>query len=120
MLHVIMSYLNEFLGIAVTSIVGVAYKQYKGHVHFKIKKEYASIAVRLSEQLYSDLKGDEKFSKASDWLSEQLNKAKIKTTPSEVKGLLESEVNFVKGNVQKEVVKVEAPIVPVAPEQPAK
>lgn len=109
MLQVIMNYLNEFLGIALTGIVGFAFKQYKAHVHFKIKKEYANIAVRLVNQLYSDLKGEDKFNKASAWLSDQLAKAKIKTTPNELKGLLEAEVNFVKSNVQSDVAKVEAP-----------
>ena len=56
----------------------------------KVKREYADRAVRFIEQVYTDIKGTEKYDEAFKWFVDQLAKYKIKVTEDEAKGLLES------------------------------
>lgn len=124
MLHTLLSYLNEFLGTAITVIVGFAYVQIKKHIHLKIKKQYAQLAISFAKQAYSDLDGNARFDKASEWMVRQLSHLKIKTNKDEVEGIVKGEYGFIKdatAKAIKEEAKKEAQVVaPVSPTpQPA-
>jgi len=54
------------------------------------KQELATLAVRFVEQVYKDLKGEEKYQKAAEWLVAQAEKVGLKLTADEVKGLIEA------------------------------
>ena len=60
------------------------------------KQELASLAVRLVEQSYQDLKGEEKYNQAADWLVTQARQRGINITVDEVKGLIEAAVRTAK------------------------
>jgi LL-H family phage holin len=60
------------------------------------KQELATMAVRFVEQVYKDLKGEEKYQKAAEWLVAQAEKAGLKLTTDEVKGLIEAALRQLK------------------------
>jgi len=60
------------------------------------KQELATLAVRFVEQVYKDLKGEEKYQKAAEWLVAQAEKAGLKLTTDEVKGLIEAALRQLK------------------------
>lgn len=60
------------------------------------KQELAGLAVRLVEQSYQDLKGEEKYNQAADWLVTQAQQRGINVTADEVKGLIEAAVRTAK------------------------
>ncbi|HBK85521.1 MAG TPA: holin [Firmicutes bacterium] len=54
------------------------------------KKELAALAVKFVEQAYKDLKGEEKFQEAAQWLATQAIDRGINITADEIRGLIES------------------------------
>jgi len=60
------------------------------------KQELATLAVRFVEQVYKDLKGEEKYQKAAEWLVAQAEKVGLKLTADEVKGLIEAALRELK------------------------
>jgi Arc/MetJ-type ribon-helix-helix transcriptional regulator len=56
------------------------------------KSEYVKIGVRLIEQVYKDLKGQEKADKAFEWITARLNENGIHFTEEELRGMIESAV----------------------------
>lgn len=63
------------------------------------KKELVEIAVRMCQQLYNDLDGASKYQIAVEWVTDQFNEYGIKTTPDELKGLIESILQRIKQEV---------------------
>lgn len=60
------------------------------------KQELAGLAVRLVEQSYNDLQGEEKYNQAAEWLVHQAKQRGINVTAAEVKGLIEAAVRTAK------------------------
>jgi len=55
-----------------------------------LKQELAELAVRFVEQVFWDLKGQEKYDRAAQWLVDRVSEAGLKVTTEEVKGLIEA------------------------------
>ena len=61
-----------------------------------LKQELATLAVRFIEQLYRDLNGEEKYSRAALWLSSRLAEKGLEANPDEIKGLIEAALRELK------------------------
>ena len=72
------------------------------------KQELAGLAVRLVEQSYQDLKGEEKYNQAADWLVTQAQQRGINITADEVKGLIEAAIRTAKDIFGEEWAKQES------------
>lgn len=71
-------------------------KMQKIQKELETKQELAGLAVRLVEQSYQDLKGEDKYNQAADWLVTQAKQRGINITADEVKGLIEAAVRTTK------------------------
>ncbi len=60
------------------------------------KKDLARLAVKFVEQAYKDLKGQEKYDKAAEWLAARIQEQGIKVSPEEVMGLIEAAIRMAK------------------------
>ncbi|MGI6226693.1 MAG: phage holin [Peptococcales bacterium] len=60
------------------------------------KQQLAEIAVRFVEQVYVDLHGEEKYTKAAEYLSTQAAKIGLTMDAEEVKALIESTLKTLK------------------------
>lgn len=71
-------------------------KMQKIQKELETKQELAGLAVRLIEQSCQDLKGEEKYNQAADWLVTQAKQQGINVTADEVKGLIEATIRTAK------------------------
>ncbi len=71
-------------------------KMQKIQKELETKQELAGLAVRLIEQSCPDLKGEEKYNQAADWLVTQAKQRGINVTADEVKGLIEAAIRTAK------------------------
>lgn len=55
-----------------------------------LKQELAETAVRFVEQAFKDLKGEEKYNEAAQWLAARAGEIGLKVTAEEIKGLIEA------------------------------
>lgn len=62
----------------------------------ELKKCLAYEAVKFVEQVYKDLHGQEKYDKAVEWLTDQLNRIGLPYTEEELKGLIEASLREIK------------------------
>lgn len=69
------------------------------------KQELGTLAVKFVEQAFYDLKGYDKYTTASYWLSEMLRERGIKVTDGEIKGLIESSLRTLKDEFGEEWAK---------------
>ena len=69
------------------------------------KQELATLAVRFVEQVYRDYKGEEKYNKAAEWLSNRVAELGLKITPDEIKGLIEAALRTFKDEFGEEWAK---------------
>lgn len=60
------------------------------------KRQLAELAVLFVQQAYKDLDGPKKYLKAVEWLAGRLIEHGIRTSPGEVKGLVEAVLKEVK------------------------
>ena len=60
------------------------------------KKELAALAVKFVEQVYKDLKGEEKYQEAAQWLATQAAERGINITAEEIQGLIEAALRSLK------------------------
>lgn len=60
------------------------------------KQNLALLAVRFTEQVYTNLHGEEKFNKAAEWLVAQAAKMGLQLTANEVKGIIEAALRELK------------------------
>jgi len=67
----------------------------------KTKQELARTVVRAVEQIYQDLKGEEKLEKALETLSNWFNNLGIDYTPEELRTLIEDAVKYFNDNFWK-------------------
>lgn len=67
----------------------------------KTKQELARTVVRAVEQIYQDLKGEEKLKKALETLSNWFDNLGIDCTPEELRTLIEDAVKYFNDNFWK-------------------
>ena len=98
------------IGSIVTAVlgwVGVQIKAlYQRYVDTKEKQAVCETVVSAVNQIYKDLGGEEKLSKAIEAASEMLNARGISCTELELRMLLESAVYALKGDSADETVVV--------------
>ncbi|MGG1663848.1 phage holin, LLH family [Brevibacillus sp. NRS-1366] len=68
----------------------------------KIKREYADRAVCFVEQVFTDIKGTDKYDEAVKWFVARMAQYKIKVSEEEVKGLLEGSLRKMKDEYSKQ------------------
>ena len=92
-----------FVGKSVMNYLGKKGVVEKIHAH----KELAKIAVSFVEQVYIDIKGEEKLEKAKDKLVELANKEGIAVTDADVDAFIENAVREMKeaGKVEIKEIK---------------
>lgn len=67
-----------------------------------LKQELAMLAVRFVEQAFQDLKGEEKYNQAAEWLAERAGEIGLSITADEVKGLIEAALRAFKDEFGEE------------------
>jgi len=77
----------------------------KIEVELATKQELAALAVRFVEQVYRDLRGEEKYQKAAEWLAARAGELGLKITPEEIKGLIEAALRTFKDEFGEEWAK---------------
>ena len=100
-MEMIKEFINQYgyaiISLALTGLagfIGNKFKQlYEKKVNNKIKKEDAETVVKFVEQKFHDLKGEDKFEKAADNLSEMLEKKGITVSSVEIMILIEAAVS---------------------------
>lgn len=91
------------LGIFLSIVVYYAKNLIKRYLNDKTKRSVAKTVVSAVEQLYKDLSGPEKYSKAVRRVKELLGERGITIGELEVKMLIEAAVNDLKSNLLNEV-----------------
>lgn len=86
----ILTTIVSFVGLKIKSI-------YEKYINDKTKKSVVEHTVKYVEQIYTDLKGEEKLEKAIENATELLNDKGIKITDLELRVLIESVCNSFKG-----------------------
>lgn len=96
-LSTIQPYLLEVIVAVLTGIatyIGTRVKKlYEEKVNTETKEKVVSTVVNAVEQLYKDLKGEEKLNKCIENATEMLNEKGITVTELELRMLIESTVN---------------------------
>ena len=92
----ISSYGTQILYAIITAIAGyigiVVKNLYQKYVNDATKKAVVKTCVQAVEQIYTDLHGEEKYSKVVESVSEMLNEKGITITDIELKMLIEAAV----------------------------
>lgn len=100
MLEIIQSNLIEIIVAILTAILsyfGTKIKKiYEEKVNDETKRKVVSTVVKAVEQLYKDLKGEEKLEKAKESILEMLNDKGISITELEMNMLIEEVCNSFK------------------------
>ena len=82
---------------AVAGYIGIAIKNiYQNYVNDKTKEKVVKTVVKAVKQLYSDLNGEEKLSKAIENIMQMLNEKGILITELEIRMLIEAAVEELK------------------------
>lgn len=96
-LNAIQPYLLEVIVAILTGVatyIGTRIKKvYEEKVNTETKEKIVSTVVNAVEQLYKDLKGEEKLNKCIENATEMLNEKGITVTELELRMLIESTVN---------------------------
>lgn len=88
---------------AVASFIGLKIKGiYEKYINDKTKKSVVDSTVKYVEQLYKDLKGEEKLAKAKENILALLNEKNITITELEMDVLIEATCNSFKNGLKKE------------------
>lgn len=95
------SLISLFLVSFIRKKIGVE-KMRKISEELMLKQELASIAVKFMQQVYGELNGKEKYDKAVDWMTSELNLRGIKINSNEAKGLIESSLKTFKDTFGQE------------------
>ena len=99
--ELIQNYLLEILATVITAVasfIGLRIKDaYTKYINTQTKKEIVKDTVQYVEQVYKDLKGQEKLEKAEEKALEWLNEKGIRISETELEILIESAVNGLKG-----------------------
>ena len=104
MLELLQPYLMEIVVTILTAIatyIGAKIKKiYEEKANDETKRKVVSTVVKAVEQLYKDLKGDEKLEKAKEAVLEMLNEKGIAITELEMNMLIEEVCNSFKKEVK--------------------
>lgn len=104
MLEFLQPYLMEIIVTILTAIatyIGAKIKKiYEEKANDETKRKVVSTVVKAVEQLYKDLKGDEKLAKAKEAVLEMLNEKGIAITELEMNMLIEEVCNSFKKEVK--------------------
>lgn len=104
MLELLQPYLMEIIVTILTAIatyIGAKIKKiYEEKANDETKRKVVSTVVKAVEQLYKDLKGDEKLEKAKEAVLEMLNEKGITITELEMNMLIEEVCNSFKKEVE--------------------
>ena len=104
MLEFLQPYLMEIIVTILTAIatyIGAKIKKiYEEKANDETKRKVVSTVVKAVEQLYKDLKGDEKLAKAKEAVLEMLNEKGIAITELEMNMLIEEVCNSFKKEVE--------------------
>lgn len=104
MLEILQPYLMEIIVTILTAIatyIGAKIKKiYEEKANDETKRKVVSTVVKAVEQLYKDLKGDEKLEKAKESVLEMLNEKGITITELEMNMLIEEVCNSFKKEVE--------------------
>lgn len=88
---------------AVASFIGLKIKGvYEKYIDDKTKKSVVDSTVKYVEQIYKDLKGEEKLAKAKENILALLNEKGITITDLEMDVLIEAACNSFKSGLKKE------------------
>lgn len=94
--EIITTYGMEIIKYIILAICGIAAsyaaRQYEKYVNTDTKRKVAATTVAYIEQVYKDVHGDEKLSRAMAVAAPMLEQKGIKTTEDELKVLLEAAV----------------------------
>ena len=92
--------LNTIL-VAVVTFLGTQIKRiYENFVNDKTKKQVVEDTVKYVEQIYTDIKGEEKLNKAIESATQILNEKGISITEIELRVMIESVCNSFKEGVK--------------------
>jgi hypothetical protein len=92
--------LNTIL-VAVVTFLGTQIKRiYENYVNDKTKKQVVEDTVKYVEQIYTDIKGEEKLNKAIESATQILNEKGISITEIELRVMIESVCNSFKEGVK--------------------
>jgi LL-H family phage holin len=104
-----MDILFEFLKPVLLAIAGflgyqvaIFIRRYVDRQTLAQKQELVTIAVKMVEQMYKDLGGEEKYNKAVEWITAEAKRLGIKITENEMRGLIESAVKTFKDQFTKQ------------------
>lgn len=76
---------------AIASYVGLQIKKlYEKKINTETKKAIVSDVVKMVEQVYKDIHGEDKYNKAVQYITDALNEKNIPITDLEIKYLIES------------------------------
>ena len=104
MLELLQPYLMEIIVTILTAIatyIGAKIKKiYEEKVNDETKRKVVATVVKAVEQLYKDLKGEEKLEKAKEAILEMLNEKGIMITELEMNMLIEEVCNSFKKEVK--------------------
>lgn len=105
MLELILPNLLEIVAIILTGVAtyfGTKIKNvYEEKVNDETKRKVVSTVVKAIEQLYKELKGEEKLEKAKESILEMLDEKGISITELELNMLIEEVCNSFKEGVEK-------------------
>ena len=105
LLNTLQPYLLEIIVAALTGIatfIGTKVKKiYEEKVNTETKEKVVNTVVNAVEQLYKDLKGEEKLNKCIENATAMLNEKGIAVTDLELRMLIESAVNGFNKAVKK-------------------
>jgi LL-H family phage holin len=79
----------------------------KIQAELQTKQVLATLAIKMAEQAFKDLHGQDKYDQAATWLATQAGERGIKVTPNEVKGLIEAALRMAKDEFGEEWAKRE-------------
>ena len=92
--------LNTIL-VAVVTFLGTQIKRiYENFVNDKTKKQVVEDTVKYVEQIYTDIKGEEKLNKAIESATQILNEKGVSITEIELRVMIESVCNSFKEGVK--------------------
>lgn len=94
-LYTIITAIISYLGLTIKRLLSILYQN-------REKKEIVEITCKATEQLYKNLTSEEKLNKAITSASQLLSEKGIKTTNLELRMLIESTVNSLKSNNNKQ------------------
>lgn len=77
-------------------------KMRKMQQELETKKDLAHLAVRMTEQVYQNLHGQDKFDRASEWLTARARERGLNINSDELQGLIEAALRMANDEFSKQ------------------